>query len=381
MKILMFSADPMILDKTSSAAKRMMEYGRRVEKLDILVLTPHLDIRCPSGVELAGNTKAHALTGKFARFLKAYFKAWRMLGREKYDLLVAQDIEHAFVCWLLAWTRRVQVGGGDTACPMWQMQIHADIFSPYFTRHSVFNKIRAMLAKFLIPRASCVRVVSERIKKSAIRTCNVRTDIACPEIAVSPILTESADLNVEPKKFPEFDKTILMVSRLASEKNVGLAIDAMAEVLKKHPKAGLIIVGDGPEREALELKTKSYKLQANVKFKGWQNDTAPYYKGADIFLLTSWYEGWGMSAVEAMRYGAAVVMDDVGLAGEVVEDGKTGLIVPVGDKNALVGAITRLLENDELRRYLVEEAAKKVQKLPSAEEYYERMVDSWQKCA
>ncbi|KKU85155.1 MAG: Glycosyltransferase, partial [Parcubacteria group bacterium GW2011_GWA2_47_9] len=190
-----------------------------------------------------------------------------------------------------------------------------------------------------------------------------------------------ADLNVEPKKFPEFDKTILMVSRLTSEKNVGLAIDAMAEVLKKHPKAGLIIVGDGPEREALELKTKSYKLQANVKFKGWQNDTAPYYKGADIFLLTSWYEGWGMSAVEAMRYGAAVVMDDVGLAGEVVEDGKTGLVVPVGDKNALVGAITRLLENDELRRYLVEEAAKKVQKLPSAEEYYERMVDSWQKCA
>ena len=128
MKILMFSADPTILEKESSAGKRMGEYGKRVEKLDILVLTPHLDIRCPSGVELAGNTKAHALTGKFARFLKAYFKAWRMLGREKYDLLVAQDIEHAFVCWLL---------GGK-----WQMQIHSDIFSPYFTRHSVFSFLR-----------------------------------------------------------------------------------------------------------------------------------------------------------------------------------------------------------------------------------------------
>ena len=74
MKILMFSADPTILEKESSAGKRMGEYGKRVEKLDILVLTPHLDIRCPSGVGLAGNTKAHALTGKFARFLKAYFK-------------------------------------------------------------------------------------------------------------------------------------------------------------------------------------------------------------------------------------------------------------------------------------------------------------------
>ena len=154
----------------------------------------------------------------------------------------------------------------------------------------------------------------------------------------------------------------------------------MAEVVKRHPKTGLIIVGDGSERESLELKAKSYKLQANVKFEGWQNDTVPYYKGADIFLLTSWYEGWGMSAVEAMRYGAAVVMADVGLAGEVVEDGKTGLIVPVGDKNALVGAILRLLEDEELRRSLIKEVAKKVQELPYAEMYYQRMVESWQKC-
>ena len=261
------------------------------------------------------------------------------------------------------------------------MQIHSDIFSPHFVKHLMFNRFRTMLSKFLIPRASCVRVVSERIKKSVIRTCNVRTDIACPSIVVLPILGKSVDLNVEPKRFPEFDKTILMVSRLTSEKNIGLAIEAMAEVIRKHPKIGLVIVGDGPEREALKLQTTNYKLQTNVKFVGWQTDVASYYKGADIFLLTSLYEGWGMGVVDAMRYGTAIVMTDVGVAGELVENNKNGLVVPVGDKNALVAAVLRLLENDNLCRNLAESAAGKVKKLPNEEGYYERMVESWQKCS
>ena len=372
MKILMFSADPTILDKGSSAGKKMEEYGRRVGLLNILVLLPSLGKR-PRLVSLAPNVTAMGLDGKFARFFKGFFKARQMIKREKYDLLVAQDIEHAFMCWLL---------GGK-----WQMQIHADIFSPYFAKHSFFNKMRAMLAKFLIPRASCVRVVSERIKKSIFKTLNNHLVVQRLSVVVLPILVEplrTSDVRLDvgrPSVFSEFDKTILMVSRLTSEKNIGLAIDAVAEVVKKHPKTGLIIVGDGPEREALELKAKNYKLTANIKFEGWKSDVALYYKGAEIFLLTSWYEGWGMSAVEAMRHGAAVVMTDVGLAGELVENGKNGLIVPVGDKNALIGAISRLLENNELRRDLIEEAAKKVQKLPLAEEYYQKMVESWQKCA
>ena len=172
----------------------------------------------------------------------------------------------------------------------------------------------------------------------------------------------------------------MMVSRLTSEKNIGLAINAMAEVVKKHPKTGLIIVGDGPERQNLESRIRNLELQKNIKMDGWQDSVAQYYKDADIFLLTSLYEGWGMSAVEAMRYGAAVAMTDVGLAGEVIEDGKSGLVVPVNDKNALVVALLRFLESDNLRRDLAEAAAKKVKELPSEEEYYQKMVESWQKC-
>lgn len=368
MKILMFSADPNILDANSVVAQRMIEYGKRVEKLDILVLTPHLAVEPPSEVGLAENTMAHALTGRFLRFLKAFLRAWYLTKKEKYDLLVAQDIEHAGICWVLSLTSGAK----------WQMQLHTDILSPYFVRHRMSNRLRVWLAKFLIPRATCIRVVSERIKNSL--TYNLK--LPTFKINVLPILAEPADLDAEPKRFTEFDKTILMVSRLTSEKNIGLAIDAMVEIVKKHPKTGLVIVGDGPERKVLELKAKSLQLQANVRFEGWQTNTASYYKGADIFLLTSWYEGWGMSVVEAMRYCAAVVMTDVGLAGELVEDGKTGLVVSVDDKNALVVAILRLVENDDgLRRDLVEGAARKVSEFQNIEEYYQKTVEFWQKCA
>ncbi|MEK7598901.1 MAG: glycosyltransferase [Patescibacteria group bacterium] len=367
MKILMFSADPMILDARSAAAKRMIEYGKRIEKLDILVLTSHLDAGLKNEIELAENARIYALTGKFSRFFKAFFKARSLLKRIKYDLLVAQDVEHAFLCWLLSLRFKTA----------WQMQIHADIFSLYFARHSFFNKMRIWFAKFLIPRASCIRVVSQRIKKSILKAQSLQLKA---NIEVLPILASPINTDAQPKRFPEFDKNILMVSRLTSEKNIGLAIDAMAEVVKKHPKTGLVIVGDGPEFKNIKNQISNLKIDENVRLEGWRENIASYYKGSDIFILTSWYEGWGMSAVEAMRYGAAVVMTDVGLAGELIEDGKSGLIVPVGDKNALAAAILRLLENDSFRRDLIEEAAKKTGELFSVEEYYQKIIDSWSRC-
>lgn len=365
MRILMFSADPNILDAGSAAAKRMVEYGRRVEKLDILVLVRKVQTKSPT-INRRGNVFVYVKSGIFWRFLAGFFLARRLAAKNKYDLLVAQDIEHAGICRLLSFLFNIK----------WQMQIHADIFSPYFVKHRMSNRLREWLAKFLIPRASCIRVVSERIKSSIVKKFNNLES----KITVLPILPVLMDLNVEPKRFSEFDKTILIVSRLASEKNIGLAIEAMSEVVKKHPKTGLIIVGDGPKFKNIKNQISNLKINKNVRLEGWQKDTAVYYKGADIFLLTSLYEGWGMSVLDAARCGVAVVMTDVGLAGELIKDDEDGLVVPVNDKDALVAAILRLLENDILRRNLIESAAKKIKELPSAGIYYQKIVESWQKC-
>ena len=182
------------------------------------------------------------------------------------------------------------------------------------------------------------------------------------------------------KKYPQFDFIILMASRLTAEKNIGLAIEAMAEVIKKHPKTGLIIAGDGPERKMLNRKSQNYKLQENIILEPWTDDLVSYYKTADLFLLTSNYEGYGMAVVEAMAAGCPVIMTDVGLANEVLVDKKEGLVIPVGNKEKLVKAILNIMENPELKTDLIRNSQKLMHFWPTREEYLNKYRDSWLFC-
>lgn len=368
MKILMFSSDPNIADMNSAAAQRMVEYGNLVSKLTILVL---LRKKKPD-VQLSEKVEVRVLSGRIMRFYKSFFVARQLFKKEKYDLIVAQDIEHAAVAWKLSVWHKVP----------WQMQIHADIFSPYFWRQSFVNKLRVITAKTLIPRASCIRVVSKRIKNS-LEGLGYRAE----GVATLPIYIDLEKFKkTEPKfnlhqKYPEFDFVILSVARLTKEKNVSLAIEAMAEIVKKHPKAGLVIVGDGPERKSLELRIKNYELSKNVKLEGWSDDVVSYYKSADCFLLTSNYEGYGMAVVEAMAAGLPVVMTDVGVAEDLVRDNETGLVVPVGNSNRVSLAILKLIKHSGVRHRIAQNARQEVEKrVLSKEQYLKALKNSWQKC-
>src|SRR5690606_817912 len=128
---------------------------------------------------------------------------------------------------------------------------------------------------------------------------------------------------------------IFMASRLVKTKNIPLALRAFAEVIKKHPHAGLIIMGSGPEERSLIESVQTLGIGQNVVFKSWVNDPFLQYKEADIFLTTSNDEGWGMTTVEAMAARMAIVMTDVGCAPTLLEDGKNALVVPVEDKDAV----------------------------------------------
>ena len=79
----------------------------------------------------------------------------------------------------------------------------------------------------------------------------------------------------------------------------------------------LLIVGSGPEEGSLKCKVESLKLVEQIKFEPWSNDLPSYYKTADLFLLTSFYEGYGMTLVEANACGCPIVATDVGVAQEL----------------------------------------------------------------
>jgi glycosyltransferase involved in cell wall biosynthesis len=148
------------------------------------------------------------------------------------------------------------------------------------------------------------------------------------------------------------DFVILQVARLDYLKDHATALRAMARVVAEVPRARLVLVGDGPERSAIELQARNLNLGRQVSFLGTRKDVLRLLPGADAFMLTSISEGIPLTALEAMAAGLPVIGTDVGGMSEVVVDGTTGLLAPVRDESALADFIFRLAANPELCRQM-----------------------------
>jgi len=149
------------------------------------------------------------------------------------------------------------------------------------------------------------------------------------------------------------------VARLEPEKGHPTLLEAWPLVLERVPAARLLIVGEGSRREALEAQAASLGLLgrddgslvgtrgaregARVVFTGRRDDVPAVTAALDVAVLPSYREAQGLVILEAMALSRPVVASDVGGIPEMIEDGRTGLLVPPGDPEALAAAITRLL--------------------------------------
>jgi glycosyltransferase involved in cell wall biosynthesis len=133
--------------------------------------------------------------------------------------------------------------------------------------------------------------------------------------------------------------------RLVTEKRVDLLLDAWTIVREKVPGALLCIVGDGPERAALQARAGE-----GVRFEGMLADVAPTLAAADLFVLPSEAEGLSNALLEAASSALPIVATHVGGAIDVVEHGQSGLLVEPNDTGALADALIRVLEDPERSR-------------------------------
>jgi glycosyltransferase involved in cell wall biosynthesis len=134
------------------------------------------------------------------------------------------------------------------------------------------------------------------------------------------------------------DPVILLVGRLAKEKNVGLVVSAYRAIQARVPRAKLVFVGDGPLRKSLEVACPEAHF-AGVR-KG--AELAAYYASADLFLFASLTETFGNVVPEAMASGLAVVSYDCAAAKELIVSGDNGLLVSAGDDLSFVNASVQL---------------------------------------
>jgi N-acetyl-alpha-D-glucosaminyl L-malate synthase BshA len=163
--------------------------------------------------------------------------------------------------------------------------------------------------------------------------------------------------------FPAYDwsgegrpRVLLHASNFRPLKRVGDAVVALSEILRQRPCV-LLLAGDGPERDGVERLARVLDVEDHVLFLGEQARLGPVMARADLFLLPSETESFGLAALEALACGVPVVASEVGGLPEVVRHGETGLLVPRHDPRAMAAAALALL-GDEPRRSAMGRAAR-----------------------
>jgi len=352
MKILNISLDQNILDENSVVALRVREYGELVDKYDVVVCA-NKDVK----IKLSDKVNVFGIRGKnkIVKLLNCYSSAEKILNKEKYDVITVQD-QYYFGILGLKLARKFSIG--------LEIQVHG--FEKYFG-------LRKIISKKVIKSANSIRVVSQRLKNQLVKDFGIREE----KITVAPIYSDPRSKIQDLRIKGEGGKFVfLTVGRLVKVKKIEMQIRAISEVVKKYSNIELWIVGDGPLRKKLEVETHNY---AFIRFLGWQDDLDYLYKKADVFLLTSDSEGWGLAAIEAASFGLPIIMTDVGCAGEVIKNEESGLVIPVGDQGSLEDAMVRLIIDEDFRIKIGKGALEAIKKLPPKEEIFQKYLESWNK--
>ncbi len=350
-RVLVIGRDPNLFNSESEAYLRVKEYAKFFAEYHVIsVSTEKARSRQDESLYLWASYSPVLLFS----WLKAIYLGRKIIKKHQIQLIDAQDPGEAG----LAAFSLSQLAGVP-----FRLQIHTDIFSPFYHGAVWKEYLRYWLARFLIPRADCIRVVSERIRKSILGKSDFPREVQLPNISVLPIFTDikkfleaKPDLETE-ASFRSYDFKMIAVGRFVDkEKNFSMLIEMMRDFVKICPRAVLVLVGDGPDRESYKLQATSYKLQNNVIIEPWRNDLSSLYKSFDLYLSSSNYEGWGRTIIEAMASGLPIIMTDVGLAGEVIKNEHNGLVVPVGDRTAFLHAVLRLWRDPQARKKLALQA-------------------------
>ena len=172
------------------------------------------------------------------------------------------------------------------------------------------------------------------------------------------------DRNLIRSKFNigELDFLMMYTAELNDNKNQQMLIDAMKVLVKKYPNIKLLLVGDGVLKEKFEKEIEENLLQNNILLLGYRTDIPELLKIADLYVATSKREGLPVNIIEAMISGLPLVVTNSRGQRELVEDGKNGYVVEIGDVDTLVKRIISIYSDIRIREQVVSNAKDGVNK-------------------
>jgi len=293
----------------------------------------------PSGVQVI-DLKARRVLWSFPRLVK-YLRKCRPDA-----IISAKDYQNIVVLWAVKFSDVVTKTIVTT---------HIDVSVDWKQSKGLKSRLIPYLVRYCYPWADHVVTVSQGARNSLAKIAGLPMEKI--KVIYNPVLTPEllvkADEPLDHPWFaPEEPPVVLSVGRLTEQKDYTTLIQAFA-LVRKERSARLMILGDGEDRPKLEALVQELGLEGEVALPGFVDNPYKYMKRAKVFVLSSKWEGLPTVLIEALACGCPVVSTDCPSGpAEILEGGKWGPLVPVGDVHSLAKAILQVLERPPDRELL-----------------------------
>jgi N-acetyl-alpha-D-glucosaminyl L-malate synthase BshA len=236
------------------------------------------------------------------------------------------------------------------------------------------------IVKFSIEQSDGVTAVSRFLKEKTLTNYGIHKEIeVIPNFIDTAVYHRMASRNCGAHFGCKDQKVLMHVSNFRAVKRVPDVIRIFNEVQKKIPSV-LVLVGDGPDRSQCEILCRELGIHDKVKFLGKQVELVPILSCADLFLMPSQSESFGLSALEAMACEVPVVSSSIGGLPELQVHGKTGFIAEMGDIDRMAKYSIDLLSNPVKHALFAQAARERAKEFESEkiigqyEEYYKKVL-------
>jgi N-acetyl-alpha-D-glucosaminyl L-malate synthase BshA len=236
------------------------------------------------------------------------------------------------------------------------------------------------ITKFSIAQSDAVTSISKYLAKETCRTFGLGDIEIIPNFINAEQYQRRENKALRAELAPRGEKLLMHVSNFRPVKRIGDCIHAFAKV-KPHLPARLVLCGDGPERAGAEKLAQEYGLADDVLFAGQVPNIADYLSVADLLLVPSETESFGLAALEAMACEVPVIATNTGGLPEVVIDGENGYLVSLGDTQTIADRAIEILSDEKKQRMMgrrgrewAVEQFNTERVIPQYERLYERVI-------